>query len=60
MSNNPKKTHKVMCEAYKVLFRVAGIKVKGVYDRNYESDLYRNREGKALAGLISVLDVMNR
>ena len=53
-----RKTHRVMNEALRVLFKVATTRTRGSYDRNFESDVYSNREQKAIAGLKYALEFM--
>ena len=53
-----KKTHRVMNEAIRVLFKAATTRTRGSYDRNFESDIYSDREQKAKAGLKYALQFM--
>lgn len=55
-----KRTHKVMNEALRVLFRVATSRTRGSYDRNFETDVYSDREQKAKNGLKYALELMDR
>ena len=54
-----KRTHKVMNEALRVLFRVATTRTRGFYDRNFETDVYSDREQKAKNGLKYALELMD-
>ena len=56
----PKKTHRVLNEAIKVLFRVATTRSRGMYDRNFETDVYGDREQKAMNGLKYALVLIAR
>ena len=58
--SGPKKTHRVMNEAMRVLFKVATTRIRGAYNRNFETDVYADREQKAVAGLTYALEFMAR
>ena len=58
--SGPKKTHRVMNEAIRVLFKVATTRIRGSYNRNFETDVYADREQKAVAGLTYALEFMAR
>jgi hypothetical protein len=57
---SPAHTHKVMSEVLRVVFRVAAVGAKGKFDRNFEADVYREREEKSLTGLSKTLEVITR